>query len=255
MKPAIVLPFHDTDGLMFSHLADITPSLKDLFSRAFISITPPTEKARPAQIEALQNDPFFALNFNAPDTSPGDHFSAAYRNAVATCEPTQMIHLCTVDRVIFALQTRHRDQFIADLLSTSKDKTPTLFQRSPAAWDTHPQNYHALEQIGTQVGQLLFGQTLDFFWCHLVIEAQQLGDILPALQAPDFSILAEVTLALKDRLQTRYVDWLAWEDPFIFYQDADTFKQSREESLQETRKRLANLIPVLQLLLDATALE
>ena len=253
IKPALVLPLHDTDGLIFSHLAEVTPSLKEIFSRTFISITPPTAAEQPERVARLQGDPFFQLNFNAPDTLPGHHFVAAYRNAVANSRPAQMLHLCTVDRVIYALQSHHRAQFLADIQTTSAQTKPVLFQRSSLAWDTHPQNYRALETIGSQVGQLLFDKQLDFFWCHLVIQTQQLGHILPQVKAVDFSMLAEIILAIKDDLQTQDVDWLAWEDPYIFSQDAFAFKQDREASQQETRKRLAYLIPVLQLLLETTA--
>ena len=53
-------------------------------------------------------------------------------------------------------------------------------------------------------------------------------------------------------IRTKDVDWLAWEDPFLTGRDACQLKREREESLQETRKRLAYVIPMLQIL-DAAA--
>lgn len=248
--PAIVLPFHDTDGLMFSHLESIRPQLKMLFERAFISISPLTVQTQTERISQLQEDKFFVLNFNQPDTLPGDHFLAAYQNAATACPPTQILHLCTVDRVIFALQSNYKDQFIADLRTANSGAGPLLFQRSATAWKTHPQNYREIEGIATKIGELLFGKSLDFVWCHLVIRAQQLKGILPQIKNHDLSILAEIVLMLKDKLTIKDADWLSWEDPFIFGRDPDRLKQKREKDHRENRKRLAYLMPVMQLLLE-----
>ena len=54
-----------------------------------------------------------------------------------------------------------------------------------------------------------------------------------------------------DEVLTRSVDWLAWEDPFIFNEDAAKLKAEREDSLYEIHKRLAYVIPMLQLLNQA----
>jgi len=44
------------------------------------------------------------------------------------------------------------------------------------------------------------------------------------------------------------VDWLAWEDPFIFNRDADELRHERENSLAETQKRLAYVLPMIETL-------
>jgi hypothetical protein len=44
------------------------------------------------------------------------------------------------------------------------------------------------------------------------------------------------------------VDWLAWEDPFGLGADPKALKATRESSLEETHKRLAYVIPMLELL-------
>ena len=252
MSPVIVLPIHDTDGLMFDHLAAITADLKTLFARAFIGLSPATERALPQRIAALQADSFFSLNFNHPDTQAGDHFLAVYQGAVDHSTPQQLLHLGNIDRVAFALQTEHRAEFVKHVTASQQQSLPVLYQRSIRAWESHPQNYRAVEHIATQVGELLLNQALDFAWCHLAIEAQHLKAILPRIKSHDFTILAEIVLQLRDELTVVDADWLAWEDPFIFATAAATFKQTRETSLAETRKRLRFLIPVLQLLLDTT---
>ena len=94
MLPVIVSPFHDTNGLMFAHLESITPLLKSLFSRAFLSITPLTQQTQAERVEQLAADAFFALNYNQPDTLIGDHFLAGYQNAVH--RPQWSFPLCRV---------------------------------------------------------------------------------------------------------------------------------------------------------------
>lgn len=251
MLPAIVFPFHDTDGLMFSHLETITPQLKKLFAQAFVSISPLTEQAQAKRVSQLKADEFFKLNFNEPNTIVGDHFLAAYKNAVTHCSPAQILHLCTIDRVVFALQTEHKTQFMADLEAASREPGPVLFQRSEAAWQTHPRNYRDIEHLAIKAGEILFNQSLDFVWCHLVIQAQQLEEILPRIKNHDYIIFPEIVLLLKDQLKTKDVDWLAWEDPFIFSRDLGQMKEEWENSRSEYRKRLAYTIPILQLLLES----
>jgi hypothetical protein len=130
------------------------------------------------------------------------------------------------------------------------EDTPLIFERSSVAWQTHPRNYVELEQMMTRVGEMLFKKRLDFAWCHLAVRAGQLQAILPAVSKQDLSMMAEIVLALKDNIEVKAVDWLAWEDPFIHACDPRLLKEEREQSQQETRKRLGYVIPTLQLLAD-----
>ena len=66
-------------------------------------------------------------------------------------------------------------------------------------------------------------------------------------------MLAEMTLLLRDKLLSKDVDWLAWEDPFLLSCDAAHLKIEREHSARETQKRLAYIVPTLRLLTDAMA--
>jgi len=100
----------------------------------------------------------------------------------------------------------------------------------------------------TSVGEMLFQKTLDFAWCHLAVGTNQLREVLPKIKNRDLSMVAEFVILLRDRIQTKEVNWLAWEDPFIYARNPQQLKQEREESEQETRKRLAYMIPMLQLL-------
>jgi hypothetical protein len=250
MLPVLVSPFHDTDGLMFEHLASITPQLKKIFARAFISVSPLTQQIQPEHIEQLQNDEFFMLKFNGPDTLIGDHFMAGYQHAVDYCQQDRILHLCTLDRVVFALQTQYKEPFAADLEAANQTQSPILFQRSERAWQTHPQNYREIEVLATKTGEIIFGKSLDFIWCHMVIRAGQLQAILPHLKSHDLSVVAEMVILLQDKLQTIDVDWLAWEDPFIFGRDPVKMKKEFENDPQQHRKCLAYVIPILQRLLE-----
>ncbi|MBN1217854.1 MAG: hypothetical protein JXM69_02910 [Anaerolineae bacterium] len=251
MLPAIVFPFHDADGLMFAHLETITPQLKELFAQAFVSISPLTQQTQMERINQLKADEFFRLNFNEPNTMIGDHFLAVYQNAVTHSSPEKMLHLCTIDRVVFALQSEHKEQFVTDIKGASNEDVPVLFQRSQAAWETHPRNYREIEHLAIRAGEILFNQSLDFVWCHLVIQSGQLKEILPHVKHHDLRVVVEMILLLKDKLQTKEVDWLAWEDPFIFSRDLDEMKAEFENSRQEDRKRLQYTIASLQLLFES----
>ena len=139
---------------------------------------------------------------------------------------------------------------MADVEEVVEADVPLLFHRSEKAWRTHPRNYRAVEQIATRVGELLLGRSLDLTWCHLVVQARQLAQVLPRVGRPDLSMLAEIVLGLGERVSTRDVDWLAWEDPFISGREADGLRREREGSVRETRKRLSYVIPTLQVLAE-----
>ena len=60
-----------------------------------------------------------------------------------------------------------------------------------------------------------------------------------------------MVVRLRDQAQTKDVDWLAWEDPFIYSRNARELKAERERSDAENRKRLAYVIPMLQVMCKA----
>jgi len=250
MKPAIVFPFHDPKGEMVPHLKRISPLLKQIFSEAFLSITPATAASSPEDTDRLTTDNFFNLVFLEHDLPVGLQFKALYRCAARARLPERILHLCFIDRLAFALQTNHQTQFIKDVSSLNGESIPTIFQRSAKAWDTHPRNYTEVEKFVTTIGELLLGQSFDFAWCHLAIRASQLAEILPYVKADDLSMMTEIILQIKEELSSQDVDWLAWEDPFILSCDAAELKRIREESVEETQKRLAYTTPMVQRILE-----
>lgn len=252
MQSVIVMPMHDPDGLMLPHLQAVVSQLKALFAYAVVSVTPITRMKQPETVGYLKADDFFKVLDLPPERAMGEEFLLLYHHAATICQANTILHLCFIDRVAFALQSHYCERFITDLQAVQPEQTPLIFQRSPGAWQTHPRNYYELEQMVTRTGELLLQQTLDFAWCHLALQARQLQAVLPLVHKPDLSMMAELVLNLRDKIQAQDVAWLAWEDPFIYGRDAQQLKQEREQSNAETRKRLAYVIPMLQLLEETT---
>jgi hypothetical protein len=246
-RAAIVFPLHDPTGLMLGHLTAITPRLKALFARAYVGLTPVTEQRQAVWVQRLAADEFFVLNGNQPGSLPGEHFLSVFASAAAGCPPEQVVHLANPDRVAFALQTEYAEAFTADVLAAARRALPLLFQRSAAAWATHPSNYREAEARTIRLGEAVFGRTYDFAWSHLVLTARQLAELMLRLECRDFALLAEMVLLLRADLRTLDVDWLAWEDPFIYGRDAGELRREREADPEETRKRDDGNRPLFEL--------
>jgi hypothetical protein len=247
MRPALAFPFNNPDGTMFNHLQAILPDLKQHCERAYIC--PPLSTLQHVdQMQQLQADEFFTIFSIDRDMQIGEHFAYLYQRAADAAQPDQIIHLCFLDRLAFALEGNYRDPLLSDIDFLSLSDVPLIYQRSQTAWEMHPQNYRELEGIVTTVGCNLFGRELDYAWCHIVVRAGQLREIMPLVKNPDLSMVAEMIFYLQDNIQTRDVDWLAWEDPFILGRDAAELKHERENSLEETYKRLSYVIPMIETL-------
>ncbi len=249
LLPAVVFPLHDPQGVVLAHLSDAQGALKAAFSRAFVTISAPTREAHPERIRALAADSYYEIVPSPPDTSVGDHFLSAYARAAACSSPEQQLHLCTADRLVYALAGEHRAAFLADLQAAAPSACPILYQRSALAWSTHPPSYHAVEAMATRAGQVLFGCEYDYAWCHMAIRCATLQAILPRIRHPhDFRFLAEMVLLLRDTLVTREVDWLAWEDPYILAREAKSLRAERERDPAELEKRLGYVVPIVRTL-------
>jgi hypothetical protein len=247
-KSVVVFPLHDPEGEIFPHLEAILPALKQMFALAYVNVTSITEKANPEWIHNLEQDGFFKFSRTSPEALVGDQFVHLYRETVLATPPDQVLHLCFIDRLAFILQSSHKCQFIEDIETIDGD-TSTLFSRSSWAWETHPSNYRDTEQFVTRVGEMLFGKTLDFAWCHLAIRSSQLGEIIDQVSNHDLSVLAELVIVIRDKVVMRDVDWLEWEDPFLMHRDLQELKWEHEVSIQETQKRLSYTIPMVQTLM------
>lgn len=247
MQPALAIPFHDPDGKMFPHLQAILPDLKEHFQHLYVCLPSSTQQYS-NRMQQLQADNFFTVFPIDHEMKVGREFAYLYQRTAEIAPPDQMIHLCFLDRLSFALEGKYRDAFLADVDSLSTADVPLVFQRSELAWQTHPQNYRDLEGIVTTVGRNLFGRDLDYAWCHMVVRAGQLREIIPFVKNLNISMVAEVLFYLQEDVRTRTVDWLAWEDPFILGRDAIELKHARENSLEETHKRLSYTVPMIETL-------
>ena len=248
LQPVVVFPCHDPDGVTLLWLEAILPQLKSLFASAFVSVTESTVMAQAQRVARLRAETFFSLSVAPHDTPLGVQFHDLYRRAANSCPADQVLHLCFPDRLVYALLGPQCEAFCVDVASVVD--TPLLFQRSAAAWATHPRSYGVAEGLITQLGELILGRSLDFSWCHLALTAQQLREILPYVKVHDMAILCEMILTLRQSLQVRDVDWLAWEDPLVLSRDPDQLKCERERSVAETRKRLGYVQSMLQVLFD-----
>jgi hypothetical protein len=247
MGPALAFPFNDPDGSMFHHLQAILPDLKTHFERAYICPPLPTRK-HVDHMQQLQADDFFTIFPVDREMQVGEHFASLYQGAAKTAPPEQILHLCYLDRLAFALEGGYREPFLAEVGSLSIADVPLIFQRSQNAWETHPRNYRDLEGMVTTVGRHLFGRELDYAWCHIAVRAGELREIMPRVKNLDLSMVAEMIFYLQPNIHTREVDWLAWEDPFILFRDATELKRERESDQDEAKKRLKYVIPMIDTL-------
>lgn len=248
MQPAIVFPYNDPDGVFNAHLEAILPDLKAHFGCAWVSLPEATAQRQPELAQRLAAEAFFRVLPVSGDPPVGTHFTALYRQAAEQAHPEQVLHLAYLDRLSFALRTAYRETFWAEIDGLGAADTPVIFERSAYAWSTHPRNYAALEGFVTQIGERLFRQSLDYGWCHLALTAGDLRRIMAQVTRSDLALVAEMILLLQPAVKSRAVDWLAWEDPFIFQRAAEELKAERESSLVETQKRLSYVLPMVDLL-------
>lgn len=249
MKHLIVFSLHDTTGMIFDLVEKITPTLEEIFDGAVVSITPKTSEAQKIRVERLEENGFFELCRNQPETIVGDHYMKAIKTATERSDDEDLIHICTPDRLALAILTHKRD-FLKDMEEEKEAERPILYERSDFAWSTHPKNYRAIESMATILGKILFGKELDFFWCDLTVKAKLLRTITKKVKTSDFRILAELILPMKDDLVIKKVDWLEWEDPFVFGKETTGFKEEREMSEEEDRKRMGYVMVTINWLLE-----
>lgn len=249
MKPVLAFPFHDPTGTMFLHLQTILPVLKEHFGHLYLCPHPSTFQPT-EQIRQLSGDNFITIFRLEEHVHLGECLGFLYGQTADTAHPDQPVHMCFLDRLSFALESDYHQQFLHDVDSLTVEDLPLIFHRSSKAWDTHPQNYRALEGFVTTIGQTLFGKTLDYGWCHLVATAGQLRKIMPRVRRRDLSIVAEMVYYFQEDIHTREVDWLAWEDPFLLGRDPAELKHEREQSNAETQKRLSYVLPMAEMLVQ-----
>jgi hypothetical protein len=252
MKPTLIMPIHDPAGLVLPRFADYLPVLDPRIDALHLDLSASTAAAQANVTARLQAAPNVRLSISANDRLEGRLLNF-YRQTACLCPAEQTLHLCFPDRVIFALSTpEHRQTFLDDLCAAVNLPGPRLYHRSEKAWQTHPRVYRELESWITRLGELLYGRSLDFAWCHFAIQAADLNEILAHAQTDGLPLLAEIVRLTVERVQVQEVDWLAWEDPYIFGRDPDELRQERETDSLDLYKRLGYVLPMLEVLKSNT---
>ncbi len=254
MKPAFVFPLHDPTGLLWDRLPAGLRVLEPLAGRIVVGLTAETAATVTGLVDWLKSQDWVEVVHVSASAPVGEQFHHLYAEAARLADPRQIMHLCFPDRLLFALAGDHRAQFLSDVLAKGDD-APLLFERSAWAWSTHPRVYRDAEGLVTTLGRLLIGRELDFAWCHLAMSAQDLAECLPNVRRSDLSMMAELVWCVKDRIQTKAVDWLAWEDPFVLGCDGDALRAEREGSAAELDKRLSYVLPMLDVLASGAKAE
>ena len=121
LHPALVFPIHDPDGLIFHHLKDITPILKQHFSSAFLGITAITYEKYQPLFHTFEQDDFFQLLITPRDAQIGRQFKLLYQRAASLSKPDQILHLCYPDRLALRCKTSFESSFWRILKPSSQN--------------------------------------------------------------------------------------------------------------------------------------
>jgi len=249
-RPAAVMPLHDPQLITLRPLINVEDALRNLFGQVVLGVSTETAAAAPDVIAALRGDDFWRLIDLDASQPIGAQLMDLYGFAAGSCPPEKTLHLCFPDRLAFALSTGYAQTMADDVDYAGRIGKPVLFQRSPLAWASHPSNYCEVETFITDMGEQLFGKRLDFAWCHLALPCRDLQRLLPLITSDQFDVLTRLVLHLMPAIIPVFVDWLAWEDPFLLGVDADELREQRENDPQETVKRLGYALPMLRTLLE-----
>lgn len=253
----LAFPCHDPRGACNVALRRHLDRLQAAFDAICIGATPPTV-AHNASFLAELRAAGCLIAENGPETTIGDHSRSALRLAVEHTIPEQPIAFLFLDRFLYAMETGYKETFLADL-ARCQDQACLVFERTPAAWATHPANYQEVEGMTTRLGELLFGSTVDWCPCALILGVDLSRVIVRESTNPTYAVWAEwLLLAAKHGLTiaSTKVDWLAWEDPFWARADpkaridAAELKRAQEHDPRQVVKRIHMHAPISLLMAE-----
>jgi hypothetical protein len=250
-KIILSFPLHDPHSIELPQLIKILPTLEEISSQIHIALTPATLKQNINAAILLKQFKSVHLVECVEGTTVGDHFMTAITSAVSVADDDSIIHICNTDRIINEINN-HKDIFIKDL-NDSVSAPATLFIRSQKSWQTHPTNYYLAEKLLSDFSNLLFKKNLDFVWCQMSVKAFELRKIVQLLKSHGFSDLrlhAYLLYLLKDIVTLKEVDWLDWEDPYVLNIDPSKLRHEKENSIEETKKRLSYVSQIMGMLID-----
>jgi hypothetical protein len=245
----LTLPYYDPSGRYnraFQHQLD---ALKSAFDAICVSVAPPTGADNAGFVRYLEAQGCVVFD-NPAGATIGDQSREALRLALGYTD--QPIFFGFLDRILFALETEWRWQFLQDL-KVYQTAAFLVFERSQAAWDTHPANYREIEQMVSRMFELLSGRSVELMPCALLLSHDVASTILNQSTSSAHEVWAEWTLlAMKNGIPitTQKVDWLAWEHPYWEDVDSDEFKRCRESSPDEVIKRIKMNMPAALVLTE-----
>jgi hypothetical protein len=247
----LTFPYHDPDGKYNFAFQRQFKKLASTFDAICISVTPTTGKKNVGFVRSLKSKGCVVFK-NPAGSTIGDQAREALRLALKQSKSEQPILFGFLDRILFALETEWRWYFLQDL-QVYQTAEFLVFERSEAAWDTHPANYHEVENMMSRMLELLYGRSIEVMPCALLMNRSAASTIMEQSTSPGFEVWAEWTLlAIKNNVTvtTKQVDWLAWEHPHWEKIDPAELRRSRETSRDEAAKRIAMHARVMSLLTE-----
>jgi hypothetical protein len=285
----LAFPYHDPAGTCNDALRRHLARLQTVFADICLGASPPTLEHNAAFIAELRAADCLIAE-NSPETSIGDHSRSALALAVKRAEPTRAepgtagpagaepgtarpagaepgtarparaepgtarpaIAFLFLDRFLYALETEHKEPFLEDL-ERYQAQACMVFERTPAAWATHPANYKEVEGMTTRLGELLFGRTVDWCPCALILSTPISRAIVQQSNVHTYAVWAEWLLLAAQQgatIASTEVDWLAWEDPFWEHVDAQELKRAQERDPHQIVKRIQMHAPIALLMTE-----
>jgi len=233
----LAFPYYDPDGRYNRAFQSQLGALQSAFGAVCISVAPPTWEENTDFIRYLKAQGCAVFD-NPTGATIGDQSREALRLALQ--HTGQPIFFGFLDRILFALETKWQYQFLQDL-KVYQTAEFLVFERSQAAWDTHPSNYCEIEHMVSRMFELLCGRSIELMPCALILSHNAASAILSQSTSPNHEVWAEWTLlAMKNGIPvtTQEVDWLAWEHPHWEGVDSDELKRDRESNLDQVIKRI-----------------
>jgi hypothetical protein len=247
----LAFPYYDPRGKYNRAFQRQLANLKSSFDGICISVVPPTSGDNAAFVQYLEEQGCFVYH-NAPNTLHGLHSREALRLALEHAQAQQSIFFGFLDRILFALETEWRTSFLQDLKAYQAAEF-VVFERSHAAWDTHPANFREIEQMVSRMFEFLHGKFIDLMPCAFIMSYPAANVILSQSVSASTDVWGEwVLLAMKNHIPitTQKVDWLAWKDPYWEHVEPDRLKSHREASREETIKRINMNVPCMLMLTE-----
>jgi hypothetical protein len=244
-------PYYDPEGRYNRAFQRQLETLQSAFDAVCVSVASPTGKGNASFVSYLKTQGCGVFD-NPAKATIGNQSREALRLALAHAKTGQPIFFGFLDRILFALETEWRWQFLQDL-TVYRTVEFLVFERSQSAWDTHPANYREIEQMVSRVFELFCGQSIELMPCALLLSYDAASGILNQSSSPSYEVWAEWTLlAMKNGIPvtTRKVDWLAWEHPHWQGVDPAELKRCREASPDEVVKRIEMNVPVALMLAE-----